>query len=488
MKSSMSSAWPTSDNLPDLGVGIVFSTAIEPLLTKEPYLVDVIEVEPQTLWTQDVGETYRARDEEALSHLLALPGQKLVHSVGTPAGGTVRPELAELERLNHWAERLQSPWWSDHLSFNRTPEFSTGFFLPPLQTLESVEVLSAGIRQLKSGIPRPLALETGVNYLKPRPGEIPDGEFVARTVEAADCGILLDLHNIFTNARNGRQPVEDYLSQLPLERVWEMHLAGGMWQDGYWLDAHSGPMPDDLFSLAEKVVPRLPRLRAIMFEIYPSFVPIVGLDAIRDDIAKLRSLWALRRPMRSIVSSVLERSPRSKTASISASEWERVLACAVTGQETDTGWQQELGSDPSIRLVRGLIHEFRASMISRVLPLTMRLLMLMISPAMLRTLLRDFESRCTPKMYASREAKAFSRYLVELNLQVPRLREVLAFESAVVATLEDGVTRVVPFGFEPMPLLRAIADGRLPQEPPAVGNFEIEVTGEGFRNEGGMTG
>jgi uncharacterized protein len=475
----MSNAYQTSADLPELGVGIIYNSSLEPLLLQEPGLVDVIEVEPQTLWMQGSPADQFARDEEVLSHLLSLPCKTLLHSVGTPAGGTVRPELAEIDRLRYWAERLQSPWWSDHLSFNRTEDFATGFFLPPQQTLESVEVLSAGIRQLKDGLLRPLALETGVNYLKPRDGELPDGEFVARTAEAADCGILLDLHNIFTNARNGRQPVEDYLDQLPLDRVWEMHLAGGMWQDGYWLDSHSGPMEDDLFHLAQQIVPRLPNLRAIMFEIFPSFVPLVGLQAIRGDLAKLRTLWNLRNPRQYIGTVKYDRRIESDGIQISACEWEKALGGAVVGRQANSALRNELSTDPSITLVRSLVHEFRASMINRVLPLTTRLLMLMVTPEVLRALIKDFESKCPPQMYGSKEATAFADYLVALDLQIPRLKQIVDFERSVVATLEDGVTRVVEFDFEPMPVLRAISEGRLPGELPVAGKFEIEVTGTG---------
>jgi uncharacterized protein len=469
-------------NLPELGVGIIYCSALEPLIERDPGLIDVIEIEPQTLWTQDAGMDSDGAGEEVVAHLLTLPGHKLVHNVGTPAGGTVRPAAPEMEVLRHWIERLGSPWWSDHLSFNRTPEFSTGFFLPPLQTTGGVEALASGIRALRSAVPLPLALETGVNYLHRRPGELPDGEFVARTVEAADCGLLLDLHNVFTNARNGRQAVEEYLAQIPLERVWEMHLAGGVWHEGYWLDAHSGPIPDELFRIAEQLVPMLPNLRAIIFEIYPTFVPLVGLDVIKDEIHRLRSLWESRGANR-VESKPLRRSQEvAPSVAMSAQAWERALGRLATGQTAENDLQRELARDPSIALVRNLIHEFRASMISRALPLTMRLLMLMITPAILRKLLKDFESKCLPQMYAGREAQAFAEYIDEIGLQIPRLRDILSFELAVIATLKDGATRIVPFDFEPMPLLRAIAAGRLPSGSPTIGQFEIEITGDNVEN------
>jgi uncharacterized protein (UPF0276 family) len=65
----------------------------------------------------------------------------------------------------------------------------------------------------------PLAVETGVNYLRPRSDEIPDGEFVRALAETADCGILLDRHHVYCNQMNGRQTVEQFVGQIPLERV-----------------------------------------------------------------------------------------------------------------------------------------------------------------------------------------------------------------------------------------------------------------------------
>src|SRR5215510_9749686 len=217
-----------SAELPALGVGIIYSSAIEPLLEQHPELFPVLEVEPQTTWIKVPGaaEPYRV-NREVLEHLARLPGRKIIHSVGAPVGGTMRPERAQLERLRETIDYFGSPWASDHLSFNQTAEFATGFFLPPRQTLQGLETATASIRMLQAALPVPIAVETGVSYLRPLPDELPDGDFVGRVVENADCGLLLDLHNIYCNSVNGRQPLGQYLHQLPLERVWEVHVAGG---------------------------------------------------------------------------------------------------------------------------------------------------------------------------------------------------------------------------------------------------------------------
>ena len=463
---------------PRLGVGLSYASALEPLLERHPELIDVLEIEPQTMWIR-TADRYRV-NEEVLRHLLELPGRKLIHSVGAPVGGTVRPDPDQVALLRDAVERFQAPWLSEHLSFNRTPEFATGFFLPPRQTPAGVRTAVTAIGELRAALPVPVAVETGVNYLRPRGDELADGEFVARVAGDADCGLLLDLHNVFCNDRNGRQPLETFLEQIPLERVWEVHLAGGMESEGFWLDAHSGEIPDALYAIAERVVPRLPNLGAIVFEIFPSFVPMVGLDLVRDQLARLRALWRLRScvPARTAPSPPSVRPTTGPVVldRVSPRAWERALGQLVTGQVADGEIGAELARDRAIRLTEGLIHEFRASMLVSVLPLTSRLLMLALGPSASRVVFEDYWSKTPPQMFASLEAEAFGRYLDERALPVPQLAAVLSFERATLATLVDGQARVVAFDFEPLPLLRALADGRLPDESGRAGSYEIEVT------------
>lgn len=171
----------------------------------------------------------------------------------------------------------------------------------------------------------------------------------------------------------------------------------------------------------------------------------------------------------------LELSTRS-TDRVPPESWERALGKLVTGQAADDEIGTELARDRAVHLVETLIHEFRGSMIVALLPLTSRLLMLALGPQMCRVLFEDYWSKTRPQMFASLEAEAFGEYLSDLELKVPRLAAVLHFERAGLATLVDGQTRVVPFEFEPLPLLRALAEGRLPDDPGQSGAYEIELT------------
>jgi uncharacterized protein len=459
---------------------MVYSSGLEPLLEAHPGVVDVLEIEPQTTWLERPdrpGEILvRSEVEE---HLAALPFRKLVHSIGTPVGGSVPGIEAQLPLLRESVKRFGAPWASEHLAFNLTEDFFTGFFLPPRQTAAGIDVYTRAIRRLANAVEVPFAIETGVNYLRPRADEIPDGEFVAELVERADCGILLDLHNIYANEWNGRQSARDFLKQIPLDRVWEIHVAGGFELGGYWLDAHSGAMPDGLFGLASEIIPQLPNLKAVVFEVFSSFLPSFGLDGVRAELERVRGLWELRRPELAAVAGVRVARRVSGDSAVSVAEWESALGSLVIGRSSDTAAGAELASDGGIELMQGLIHEFRASMVVAIYRLSCRLMMLALSPAIFRTILEDFWLLYPPRQYAATEAQAFIDYLAEKNFRLPQLAKVLEFEKAAMDTLLDGRPRVVKFASDPFPLLRALSEGRLPEGIPQVGDYEIELKPEG---------
>jgi uncharacterized protein (UPF0276 family) len=314
------------DSLPELGVGVVYSSGLEPLLNAGSGLIDVLEIEPQATWIENparpgVVEVRSDIDE----HLAGLPGRKLVHSIGTPVGGSADTLEIQLPLLQEAVRKLGAPFASEHLAFNITPDFFTGFFLPPRQTASGIEIYKRSIARLRTALGLPLAIETGVNYLKPRSDETPDAEFVAELVESAGCGILLDLHNIYCNQLNGRQSIERFLSQIPLCDVWEIHLAGGFELNGFWLDAHSGAIPEPLFEICRDLVPHLPNLKAIIFEIFPSFLPAFGLGAVQRQLEDIHSLWDLRRttPQTAARTASAPAAAIPATSGPSAQEWEQ---------------------------------------------------------------------------------------------------------------------------------------------------------------------
>jgi uncharacterized protein len=460
--------------LPPLGVGITYSPELDEIVQSD--CVDYLEIEPQTLWYKK--EDRYEMPEEVVQHLVGIDKKKLIHSVGLPVGGIFRGEDHQIELLNNNIEIFQSPWASEHLGFNRTADFFTGFFLPPLQTEKGIAQAVQGITYLQNQLSVPFAVETGVNYLRPRKGEIADGTFISEVIEQADCGLLLDLHNLYANELNGRQSIDDFLKQIPLHRVLEVHLAGGFEMDGFWLDAHSGNMPDRLIQIASEVIAQLPNLKAITYEILPSYLPVVGISKIKEELHKVRELWSLRNTSHRIRDEKIK--PRigavsSQVSDISVTTWEREIGLAAIGRiDSDSIFKDEAG----IQLVQKLVEEFRASMLVTTLRLTYRLMALSLGNDVVKIIFKNFWSAVPPGQFASDEALNFAKFLTELELSLPNLKEVLLFEESSLRTLLDGKTRIVEFSYDPFPLLRSLAEGKLSTLERQMGTYEIEITGD----------
>jgi len=470
--------------VPELGVGVIYTPALQPLLEAETDLVSVVELEPETLWTftADPADPYRP-DWAALERVRGLPQTKLIHGVGFPVGGTRAPDPLHLPRFIEMIDFLGAPWASEHLAFNRAagPDgpFATGFLLPPLQSPAGVAAAVASVRSVAPHLPVPFAVDTGVSYLQPRAGEISDGAFIAAVAEAADCGIVLDLHNLWANERNGRQRMEDFIAELPRERVWEVHIAGGSEFLGYWLDAHSGAVPGDLLTATRRILPELPELRAVVFEITATFLTRFGLDGVRRQMGALREICEQRAvpPRRAGLPRPAPASPLEEPG-WTPEEWEDGLGALIVGRPPDRSASPvrlALAEDPGIEVLRLLVWNFRSGVLVETLALTCRLLLLHGGDPLIRELFDEFFLSAPPELFASVEADAFGTYLERRQPDVPFLPEVLGFELATLRAVLGGESQVVPFRFEPSSLLEPLSQGRFPKSPHP-GNFEVEVT------------
>jgi uncharacterized protein (UPF0276 family) len=456
---------------PALGVGVIYLPELVPLLESRPDLVAVLELEPQTLWRYLPDRTMPyVQDRGELERIAGLPQRKLVHGVGFPVGGSRLPDARHLEPLVETIECLGSPWASEHLGFNSFGDgVNTGFLLPPLQTRAGVDAAVAAVSRVAGALPVPFLIETGVNYLRPTPGCLSDGAFVAAVAEEADCGILLDLHNLWANEVNGRQTVREFVAELPLERVREVHIAGGLEHAGYWLDAHSGRIPEPLLELAAWVVPRLPNLGAIVFELLASYLEPLGLDGVAEEVSKLARIWELRGS--AVVDARVAPKPAGTPPAISPGEWEDELGALVIGRSVPGS---PLADDPGIEILRELVANFRSGMIVDALRLTSRLLLLSGGEQLMPDLLAGFFATSPPQLFASAEAEAFAAYVRSRAPAIAHLDEVLAYECASLRVLLVGEPEQVQFGHEPYAVLLPLAEGRLPVAPPR-GDFIVEV-------------
>jgi uncharacterized protein (UPF0276 family) len=460
---------------------MVFSPALRPFLQRRPEALEVLEIEPQTMWLADdpfAGPFFEFTP--GIEAFAALPGHKLVHSVAVPLGGTRPSDPAQLAMLAKTAARLQSPWVSEHLSVAGTPHHAAGFLLPPIQTEEGVEIAARNIRAFADAIGRPIAIETGVAYFRRKHFEMPDGEFVARVAQAADCGILLDLHNLYCNERNGRILLDDFLGRIPADRVWEIHLAGGVEVDGFWLDSHSGAMPDALARKAIEVVRGLPNLGAVNFEIYDTYLERLDHDAFDMIVDQLRAIW--EEAGRATADAARPRTTATTLCGrpdFRPNDWESGLTEAVW--KADPSRHPCAEDERPLKLYAWLARSFRGSMLARALPRMMRYLLLRDGDAVERRLQRYYADEA-PKLYTPLEAEAFRLWLSRDGESDPLALALLDYDMAFMKIVREGRPQIVTFPGNPGPVFEALAAAELPalSEPP---EWEIEIVPDSFTIE-----
>ena len=143
-----------------------------------------------------------------------------------------------------------------------------GALLPPVLTPASADSLAQAVRALRE--------RSGLEVLPENPpahvylGELHLLDYFARVCERADCGLLLDAAHLAIYQRARRGAALDGLDGFPLERVVELHVAGGSEFEHMgrrFVDDDHGPEPlPDVWKILEAVLPRASNLRALVYE------------------------------------------------------------------------------------------------------------------------------------------------------------------------------------------------------------------------------
>ena len=470
----------------ELGVGLICFPGLQTVVQSLSGYIDVVEIEPQTSWFKSSPESDTFRfDPQFAEDLIAMPQPKIFHGVGFPVGGTILPPGSHFDTLDAHIRAVNPAYTSEHLSFNRYCNIDGGisqanFLLPPLQNDLGVDTAVRSILHYRNRTGKPFAFETGTNYLQPRKGEMDDGEFVARIAEESDSFILLDLHNILANERNGRQPLKDFLSRIPLEKVIEIHLAGGMYYKDYYLDAHSGPSSSELLQLTEEIVRTLPALKSIVFEMLPDYYRQGETEKdLRLQLTAMKKIWDVRNRSARALGIARKPMPREIPVdnSIVPEIWEYALGEIANGNdEKDIPLQSQLLQDPGITIIRDLVREFRSSMIVSSLKMTCRLLKLHIGSDAFNTLLQTYCTHNDSELFGYANALRFGDWLDRLDLPVPWLKELLEFELSAARTFLDGKARTLDLPFDPFTILTDLMQWQPPAFSPESGTlYRVEI-------------
>jgi uncharacterized protein (UPF0276 family) len=191
--------------------------------------------------------------------------------------GTVAPlDEADLRRKAAIIADTKALWFSDHLCFTKAHGIDLGQLTPLPFSDESVEIVTNNVRTIKDCIPVPFLLENITYYFAIPGSTMTETEFITRVVESADCGLLLDLTNVYTNAANHGYDPFQFIREIPLDRVVEIHVAGGSQMEDTVIDSHSSEVPGAVWDLLDFVMRHAP-VKGVILERDEDVPPLAEL-------------------------------------------------------------------------------------------------------------------------------------------------------------------------------------------------------------------
>ena len=228
--------------VPDLGHGVGL---------RREHFERVLGGPTQVDWFEILSENFMVKGGRPL-HVLERVRRDypvVLHGVSLSIGTTDPLDRGYLEELKGLAARIEPAWVSDHLCWTGVGGHHAHDLLPLPYTEEALEHVVARVGAVQEHLGRRIALENVSTYLSFAGSTLPEWEFLAEVAQRADCGILLDVNNVYVSAVNHGFDPEKYLTALPPERIWQVHLAGHTDRGTHLLDTHSRHVCDEVWAL-----------------------------------------------------------------------------------------------------------------------------------------------------------------------------------------------------------------------------------------------
>jgi uncharacterized protein (UPF0276 family) len=200
-------------------------------------------------------------------------GNLLGHGVSfSPFSGRwSRRQEAWLEHFSDEVSRNPMRWVSEHFGFMGAGDFHQNAPLPVPLNSETLAIGRSRLEMLAEVSGRPVGMEN-LAFAFSEEDVREQGEFLEQLLEPVNGFLLMDLHNVFCQACNFDCSPIELLSLFPLQRVRELHISGGSWDetsssgDRLRRDTHDGPVPLEVFDLLAEALKRCLAVEAVILE------------------------------------------------------------------------------------------------------------------------------------------------------------------------------------------------------------------------------
>lgn len=227
---------------PQLGIGLGLRTV---------HYTHILEHFPNVEWFEIISENYMQTAGRPLLFLdrIAERYPLVMHGVSLSIGLTDPLNYDYLRELKSLRDRIGALWVSDHLCWTGVAGKNSHDLLPMPYTAEALRHVAGRIRTVQDYLEAPLILENPSTYISFASSTMSEWQFLSALVEEADCGILLDVNNVYVNAHNHQFEPQEYLAAIPYDRVVQFHVAGHSRQGAHIIDSHIGPVISPVWEL-----------------------------------------------------------------------------------------------------------------------------------------------------------------------------------------------------------------------------------------------
>jgi uncharacterized protein (UPF0276 family) len=221
-----------------------------------PHYRHIFEHKPVVDWFEIISENFLVDGGRPLAVLdQILERYRVVqHGVSMYFGSAERLNRDHLLRMKALVRRTKTPWLTDHLCWGSVDGTYSHDLLPMPYTFEAARITARKIREARDFLEVPIAVENVSSYAEFHVSQMTEWEFLNEVVERADCGILLDVNNIYVSSQNHDFDPFEYVNSVPAERVAQIHIAGHSKFEKYILDTHDHPVIDPVWKLYEHAI------------------------------------------------------------------------------------------------------------------------------------------------------------------------------------------------------------------------------------------
>ena len=259
------------NNFTDYGIGIGL---------RVPHYDHILSRKPAVDWFEIISENFMGDGGRPLKVLDQILEQYRVvqHGVSMYFGSSDKLNREHLKKIKRLVKRTKTPWLSDHLCWGSVDGRYTHDLLPMPYTFTAAKLTAQRIREARDFLEVPICVENVSSYAEFHVSEMTEWEFLNEVVESADCGILLDVNNIYVSSKNHSFNPLDYVNGIPAQRVAQVHIAGHSTFQKYILDTHDHPVIDPVWKLYERAIQRTGRTATLLEwdDRIPSFDEVHG--------------------------------------------------------------------------------------------------------------------------------------------------------------------------------------------------------------------